>query len=770
MSSVVKTQASFLVSRNQVPSKFFGRTREDTEFLSVLESIGLSLILNPRTVLYFTHLARNRLVSTANSELAILNDLRDSVIDSANRTTPISDHSKLTDARNALLGVTSSGKFSSDSVSIKKFNSSVDKFLSEQLAGNVKKRNSAELKRSGTEASSTIPSLCSQLESKHKELLELLYAIRSCVRNFSSAPLNKLYGSNVSYLAVNSIDSVIKSIEEDNSGSNSSDIARKLLACKGTVNSIIQVPKYTDPVISSTSQLPTGYDLSVESFPSSAIVTSSQGPYALSEIGTNSITVTTAQGSATGFFFKSGVSVGTNPILVGSSVQFPISESGNLFIRIDTSITSGFTQQHSVSPQALVVSNPDPAYYGQYSHTSLGSGWELDSTTNTLYKVVLVPLTSGMTLSSVISAINAAISPFGTCYEFSYASTQPGPARLFINIPSGPYQITSISIAPLLSEVPTVSGIARTILSNSVHSSVGFSIGQSGTVGPKSPNLIAESLNNHLGSLVNVTAVGGSLKLVGVSQMPGAYITLSGTSLSEIGLSPGTVYAYSNMVKLVGKVRGVLTNPFVPQPLVSVGDSVSTQLWSSKVSGFVDNYIVLGTAVRTVSGDVTVTSSLVNSYDVLLNSISTIIKSYVSSSKFNEGTSSITSLANKAANLKTGEARNKCVTELDSLEALLTSIISAATVPNSLVQKDEATTERINANSILNTLRERKLDKASDFLSSGKVINVFEMTVNTASYAGAAMDAMSDMAVNNFVYPNRSLDEGIEASDIVEGG
>jgi predicted O-linked N-acetylglucosamine transferase (SPINDLY family) len=139
----LQDQVNTLLSRKVAEDRNQGRQSIDLEAAAIVENFATTLLLNPRVVLYFAHLARNGLLKVAQDEAAALVSLVKTVQDLGNVTYSIDSTASLELAKVALLQLENQNVAATGPV-YSRFESAVSTFLDKKLSRNVRRAGATE--------------------------------------------------------------------------------------------------------------------------------------------------------------------------------------------------------------------------------------------------------------------------------------------------------------------------------------------------------------------------------------------------------------------------------------------------------------------------------------------------------------------------------------------------------------------------------------------------------------------------------------------------
>lgn len=704
----LQDQVSSLITRRVAEAKIAGVSSIDAEARAVLESIALNLLLKPKAVYHLADMARNALVARIGSEIAAIDALLRTVEDLGNVSFSTSDSTHLERAKNALLKMESLDKVDTSGNDFKRFSKSIDDYLETVLSKNVRKKGSADLRRSSSEAASDLPSEFQTLVALHEDVRARLLAFSVGIENFLASPLSTILGLTTVYRARKDLEDILTIVANGESDSQARDLTVRLIGNRAAIRTTGDLPVLDAPLVS-TGSVPSGSDIQARSSEVPAQVVSADGPFVFSSSASASALVNGVP-TVLSNFPQTGTDLHNRPFIVSGVPSFPVNIPNTYFLFI------------------------------QLSRSTMSAGYVAQAD-GTFTKQFRVPFTVGsIGLSQVLTDINAALGSDGEAREY----LQAGTSRIILIGASG---TTAITVLPVLVE----SGTAYT---NSAHFFLAFTFGQVGVGGTTPSDIIVESINLRIPTLQASLLPSGAIQ---ISSVP----TSLGTSMSlvfdaSLGVS-GTHYASSDILELFGTVLGQDVDPINPLPLIDVGDFVETPSGNSEILSLTDSSLTLTSPLNTFQGQVTLKSRL--SYlGKNLDDAVQVFMPFWFGSKFSKNLDAvdraITVLMGKATPATRGEA-SIVLGELKTLLQMLNAILSSNQIPSTT-----GTEERAVVDGIVATLTERRYDRALSFLLKLQVQEFFELTGETASFGGNAMRSMSELATLDLEFPNTQLDEG----------
>jgi hypothetical protein len=690
----IQAQVDALISSPVAQDRTQGRQSVELETAAIVENFATTLLLNPKVALYFAHLTRNSLINLVTNEMGAVTTLAQTIEDLVNITYNITDTSSLSQAQEALLELEDRTALTS---AFDRYNKAVSTFLGSTISKNVIGSSTTDMKRPAAEAQQDLPTDLATLEDAHSQTLTKLSALAVGIQNFLSVPLGFLLSSMVASRSRQDLDNIITSLENDPSGSQSRDVATRLIASRASLRMISTPPGLGDPSISTSLKLPPGFLLTGTTAVLAAQASTGAGPFVLPAGGSLWVTVDGSTESSGPVLFEG------NATLVGALVSWPVMIPANthLFLKVN----SGTTRIPLNTTSAPV----------------------------------------SFSLADVITKVN--LIPGFTAREFNLG-------RLQISA------MTPLSLSIGVGSTETMSSATSTVsvyYSNSAHELLGFTTGQVAEAGVSASSL-ADFISFSFGTLVQAQALTDKTVLI-TSATPkiGSTMSFSGTWAPILGLA-GPYTTSNSLMTLAGTTPdGALPNPTA---LVEVGDELEAPTGTSLVSKVSAAAITLATPLPTFSGPITVNSGLYRKWTALDDDVHSFLEGHASnplSSSLSKLDSAVAILAGSATPAQRGRA-NKI---LQDLTDWLTDLLTALTGNDSLIPDSGALHERAIAENLITTLIEKNYNQAADLLSSCKIAEFFNLDYQTMSYGGSLLKATSELARTDMQFPNRSKDEGL---------
>lgn len=709
----IQDHVQALIGRRVAEAKVDGAPSPDIEARAILESITLNLLLKPKAVLYLAHLARNSLISNVTNEITAIDSLVKTIDDLANTTYQASDTQYLEKARTSLLQMESLEKVNTEGAEYKRFSRSIDDFLNKTISKNVRRIGSTELLRASSEASTDLPTDFESVEALHATTVQRLMLLSVGIENFTRSSLGTVLGLTTAYRARQDIEDVISIIESGDSESQSRDIVIRLIGNRAALKTTASLPSMSQPLIQ-TGSFPPGQTLYGRSVPTSASMESSVGPFSFSTNGAtvdvNGTAITVAQFPQTTF------SLANRAFVASTAISYPVMVPASTYV---------FVHLSRVTVAAGYVLQPDGTYLKQ----------------------LRIPITAGLrTLAQILTDLNTGLGADGVADEYVIAGTD----RIIL-VANSP--IFSISISPLHTQ-PSATPGDYDVFTDSRPDFFGFRFGQTGVSGVTPIEIVRDAFSYVFGSLITASIQDDqSLLLSSLNDDPG--VTLAVSADPSLGL-PGVTIAESPLFELYGVVLGSDVDPIDPTPLVDVGDRVILPGSVRTISALSNTRITLSAGVDTFDGPLTVLSGL----QLAIDSLDSVVQGFMSSwmgSKFSSDLTVVDRVIAVLNGRTTTGARNAAKDLLAELKTLLQSLLAVlqtGPVPSTL-----GVEERQIVDGIIQTLEERKYDRALALLLELNIPAFLEMSGDTASFGGNALRAMSDFATTDIDFPNTEADQ-----------
>lgn len=712
-----------LLGRTVAEAKVAGAGSPDVEARAILDSIALTLLLKPKAVLYLAHLARNGLLKAVKDELALIAQMSKTVDDLGNVTFTTTNTTYLNKARNFLVQMEGLDKISAEESAFKKFDSSIDSFLDQALAKTVRKKGKTELSRPDTEAAADLPTDLASLKEAHSDTISRLYSLVVGVENFTSSPLGTILGLTTAFRARTDIEDIISLVEGGESGTQARDIAMRLLGSRAALKTVGTLPNLTASLIDTAATVPAGYSMRAQTDPAVAIATSSIGPFVFSAaaaatINVNGQVLTAAQ------FPQTGLDLANRAFVSGTALTFPLT------VPVDS------------------------RFFLRLTRATAAAGYDLQPD-GTYLKQTMVSITSGSrSLAQVLTDINTALGADGTAAEYVRAGTN----RLII---VGAAAITKLSVESSMTVASSSTVGAPSLYTDTDH--VRYGLTPVEVLSGSTPvQIVLDALNLRFATITAVQTPQLRIVVSSVADVPGTGMVI--TTDAVLGLN-GTFNAQSDLLRLYGSVNGVVTDPIDPNPLVDVSDLISTPGGSTTIAGLSPTRMRLAAPLNTFDGQITVDSSLVAAHEVFDQNIQDFTTSWLDS-RFAEDLTVLDRAVAVLSGSPTPASRNFAKTLLSDLSTSLTTLASA--LGTGLLPSESATDEKQLVTGIINTLIERRYDRALDFLLKLELQEFFELSGETSSFGGTMLKTMADVAQSDVTFQNTTQDEN-KVKGVIKG-
>lgn len=269
---------------------------------------------------------------------------------------------------------------------------------------------------------------------------------------------------------------------------------------------------------------------------------------------------------------------------------------------------------------------------------------------------------------------------------------------------------------------------------DSIHTELGFEPGQEASVHGATEAILTDAFARFgltpvfYDDRVEVGYQGQYLEMIGIPQVDGR-----------------AHRAQSDRCDLYGIYLGEDEDPIDPRGLVDVGDVLSLGATVTEVG---PQFLTLSAALDRFDQRAVLESVLVLAW----KSVQDKLSGFMSSWKVRDLTrlDAVIAPLNGSPTKARREDAKDALAVLDARLGELEAAISGA-FPQTL--------DASVATGVLDTVRERKLDRAEAFLLSGRVSEIFKFDWETASFSGSLMSSMSDVAKNDVIWPNSMRDE-----------
>ena len=699
----VQEQVDLLLRRSLVEDKVGGTPSTELEAYAVLESVALSLYLYPRSVLYLWHLARNGLLKTVADELSQVRELGQVIADLGNQSYAIRDLSALNRAKTSLLQIERQGRLTTANGSFKSFDSAVTEFLNGSISKNVRRLGQAELVRPGAEAADTLPSAVASLKALHADVVTRLGYFAEGVRKFVASDLSSRISKTTTLRIRASVQEVIDGLTADAQAVRSREYAVKLIAAKTVLSMVGSPPSPFDPVIDTDRGLPDGHSIEMRTPVQQVTLLSTEGPWSSEDLT---------------------LDIDTN--LIQASVTIPPAGI----------VPAG---RHMLFSSALPASVTIPPNY----HLFLRIG-DVDKR---------VPLNdSGIDVTADIDQLVSTLNVLSGGSFVAARSFSGAGARIGLYCPQ-PIRVVSVMIEE---HVGATAGTPTT-WSRSAHELLGFS-----TTRESSTEFGVDDVLAALDELL-VTRPGFSFARVSDTQFSvtadlaaGDWATFTSDTLfgGERMLLP-TAEAFT----LHGEVFEV-DQDVSPLDLVRPGDLVVLPGIEVEAVTVDAQTVTTAAPFPSYDGPFSVVPSIVVMWRKLQDAVDGFQRSWQLSG-FSRNLDRLDALIAPLYATPTPARRAGALEALQVLERTLEGLQTVLAVGPLPRFVDE---EKAVAEGVLNTLQERKYDRAGAFLLQCRIPEVLTLDWQSLSFGGELMAALSSVALADVARPDLSAGEPLRSS------
>jgi len=699
----IANQSKALLRRSLVDEKLSGGTDPKVEIRALLDSIILGLLSRPKAVKFVAQLAKRRLIQALQDEIDTIDSLTVDLDDLNNTSFKVRDSSRLNSAKSALRSINAGDELNVSGTAFTRFSNSVDKFLNEQLSKSVRRVGSTSMLRPSDEAKAAIPTDYAELLSRHEDTIDRFYSLSLIDDEFTKSPTAAVLGKTVLSRVMTEIDLILDQLEGDDSASEARNQVVRLLASRSALEVVGTAPSLSGPILSTVLELPVGYELTGTSAAAAAFVEGTDGTEANDGIIRFSLGASSPQVTVD----VDGTTVG--PLDFPQSTDFDVDDKA---IVVGAVPTGGFPVTLGATTQDLYI-------------TLVTSG------TAVSYRAAIG--TGSQTLSAVVSAINTALTGVGTAAEFCASGTD----RIII-------RATSADVIRIDSAVE----IATVAYTDSGHALLGFQDGKYGWSianpdgGGTEIDIVVDAFNELFGSVATAVRVGDAVRVDSVSTSVGVTMTI--TSPSSLGID-GAVNGMSDEFRLLGLVRGVITDPVDPQDLLDVGDVVTTPTGSSTVASLTNTAVFLAAEVDTFSGSLTVNSALDSPFAALSTALDENLVVW-SNTLFVDDMKRLDAAVAKVYGSIDRASTNEFRRLLVLLRAFMADLKTAISDSSTDIPAGCATRERALVNGIIESFEERNMDRALGLFLTGKLMDLFTIDLDEVSYAGRLAKGVEELA------------------------
>jgi hypothetical protein len=253
------------------------------EIVGVLESVGLSFLLFPQTVLSVVSRARNTLQQLVQLDVDMIDFMVDTLTELQNPSDQLTDVSDLVEARTALLELDRVGRVDPTLPSFSRFNAAVNRMLDGKLAKPLKRHNLNRFERTGAEARADLQEAITRFVQVHALVALRLAELGAAVSDFQSVDVSRLVSSRT-FTRIRSLLAQLQNGVQQGAVSNTV-LAIELMSATSALQAISGRRGVYDPTIQ-TGTLPLGRTVTVSAVEAPAMAVSTVGPWNISGLGT----------------------------------------------------------------------------------------------------------------------------------------------------------------------------------------------------------------------------------------------------------------------------------------------------------------------------------------------------------------------------------------------------------------------------------------------------------------------------------------------------
>lgn len=284
----------------------------------------------------------------------------------------------------------------------------------------------------------------------------------------------------------------------------------------------------------------------------------------------------------------------------------------------------------------------------------------------------------------------------------------------------------------------------------SIHNVFGFEAGQFGARGALTQDMMLRMLAANAPTYTLVGNTDGSITVSDTYQT----LAVAMSSYPRWGLTANTTVTGTSKTVELYDDSGVVD----PSTLLSPGDRLSLGGTTAYVASVSSTSVTLTDATPYYDGQVTAYSSLSTAW-ANLGALLDKSFAYLTKTVYAKGLAALDQRIAALYGAPTPAQQQAAIDKLNELSTVLQTLLTAVDDPSTKLVAGAAVQDRAVVNSIIATLEEKKYDRALDLLLSCRIQEVFALDWQTVSFAGSLMKAMSSVARNDFVYPNRMKDE-----------
>lgn len=272
MASVIDT-ASIVgkyLSRQTTGTRLNADADTAEENQAILESIAISVLLNPQAILSIVLNAKNTLQQLIASDIELIDYITAAIQETQNPDAFPSSTADLISAQTALIELDRIGRIDTSLQAFTRYQSAIDSFLNTQLAPLLKRNSTGEFNRSGLEAKQDLFNSVSLFTQTHALFILRLKVLSKAVTDFSTVDLSRIVHTQTIARVRTSLTQIKSGMD---SGLLSNTVAAlELMAGSASLRSISNSKKLYDDTVPLAAGLFAGPE------PTNAFIQSSIGP------------------------------------------------------------------------------------------------------------------------------------------------------------------------------------------------------------------------------------------------------------------------------------------------------------------------------------------------------------------------------------------------------------------------------------------------------------------------------------------------------------
>lgn len=253
----------------------------EEEVTAVLESVAVSFQQEPQLGLAMVSRAKNTLRQIVQKDIELIDFLINAIGDINNPDITVADLSDLVEAQTALLELDRLQRVDTDLKAFKRYRSSVDRFLDNQLAPSLKRRAKKEFERDGLEAKADLFRVLPRFGPTHGVMQDRLRKLAGAVDDFRSVSLDRLVSQRTLRKVRGTLQDIKNRFEGRRTAISKTTAAVELLGGAAAMETVSTTVDILDPTIR-TGEFPSNRTITIRSeLVSRATALSSQGPWTL---------------------------------------------------------------------------------------------------------------------------------------------------------------------------------------------------------------------------------------------------------------------------------------------------------------------------------------------------------------------------------------------------------------------------------------------------------------------------------------------------------